>query len=565
MRRSGRLGPLALAVSLSLFAWACGDSDETTTGSGQSGGEEGTPVVGGTLIDYQNFSGVDPDFIDPATAHTIQGSQPGQLLFDGLTDYDYKTGELKPAVAESWTSNADSTVWTFKLRSGVTFSNGDLVLPSDFKYAWERAAKPDLASQVGYHITDNLRIKGAKAVADGSAQEAEGIKADDATRTLVVELEAPLSFMPDVVAHLIFSPVPKKVVQALPDQAKWQQGIMIGNGPYKMAEPFKPGQYVKLVRNDTYWGGINNHKPYLDAIEFRISKDLDSAWAAFEAGQGQTGYVPPGRYAEAKAKYPGRVAEQAVNGLYYWGFNMRDPVVGGPENLKLRQAISLVIDKQKMINDIYNQSRKEATGITPPGIPGYKQGLSRFPSRDLTKARQLLGEWEQATGKQAASLPPLKLNFGAGAGHSENATIIQANLKELGIASELDGRESRTYFSQMRMGEGQFFRSGWIADYNSYDNMLFPLFGSSQIGTGDNHTQYSNPRFDSLIEEARRTTEISKRNGLYQQAESLVLNDDTAVVPLNWYSGTMAWTDKVHNVVQSALLFVAYDDMWLTK
>jgi ABC-type oligopeptide transport system substrate-binding subunit len=444
----------------------------------------------------------------------------------------------------------------------VKWSNGDPVLPSDFKFAWERAVRKEFASEVAYHITDNAKIKGTKEIAAGTATEAAGIKADDANMNLTVELDGPLSFFPDVVAHLVFSPVPKKVVQALPDQTKWEQGVMIGNGPYKMAEPWKHDQYVKLVRNDTYWGGVNGHNAYIDTIEFRISKDVDSAWAAFEAGQGQTGLVPPGRYAEAKAKYAGQVAEQAVNGIYYWAFNMKDPVVGGPENLKLRQAISLIIDKQKMINDVYNGSRKVATGIAPPGIPGYKAGISKFPARDVNRAKQLLGEWESATGKKATDLPSIKLNFGAGTGHDQNATIIQANLQELGIRSELDQRETRTYFTQMHAGQGQFFRSGWIADYNAYDNMLWPLLGKD---SGDNHAQYVSDRFDGLIDQARRTSDLSRRNELYQQAESLALNDDTVFVSLNWYQGNIAWGSQLKNVIQSALLFVAYDEAWLSS
>jgi ABC-type oligopeptide transport system substrate-binding subunit len=454
-------------------------------------------------------------------------------------------------------------VWTFKLRQGVKWSNGDPVLPSDFKYGWERAVRKDLASEVAYHLTDNAQIKGTKEIAAGTATEASGIKADDANLTLTVELEAPLSFFPDVVAHLVFSPVPKKIVSALSDQTQWEQGIMIGDGPYKMAEPWKHDQYIKLVRNDNYWGGIHNHNAYIDSIEFRISKDQDSAWAAFEAGQGQTGYIPSGRYADAKAKYAGHTsADQATDGLYYWAFNMKDPVVGGPQNVKLRQAISLIIDKQKMIDSVYNGARKVATGVTPPGIPGYKAGLSKFPTRDVARAKQLLADWEKDTGKKATDLPPIKLNFGTGTGHDQNATIIQANLQELGIKSELDQRESKTYFTQMHKGEGQFFRSGWIADYNAYDNMMWPLFGKD---SGDNHSQYVSDKFEGLIAQARKTTDVSKRNDIYQQAESLVLNDDTVVVPLNWYSGTIAWSNNLHNVVQSALLFVAYDDMWMSS
>jgi oligopeptide transport system substrate-binding protein len=550
----------ATVLALSLLASACRGQSSPPTGAPPA---EGAPVMGGTLVDYYNFAPVEPDHIDPALAVTVQASQPGHLIFDGLTDYDYKTGELRPAVAESWRSNDDATVWTFRLRPGVLFSNGDRVLPSDFKYGWERAVRRETASAVAYHITENLKVKGAKALAEGRAAEASGLVADDANLTLTVELEAPLSFTPDVLAHLVFSPVPRRLVEALPDGRRWEQSVMVGNGPYRMAEPLKPGQYVKLVRNDSYWGGIHNRKPYLDTIEFRVSQDLDSAWAAFESGQGQTGYIPPGRYAEARAKHGSRVADQATLGLYFWGFNLNDPIVGGPQNRKLRQAISLVADKQKMLDDVYNGSRKLATGIAPPGLPGYKPGISLFPSRDVDRARRLLGEWERETNRKPNDLAPLRLNFPSGAGHAENAIILQANLKEVGIPSQLDGRDPRTYASAMRQGEGQFFQSGWIADYAVYDNMLFPLFGSSQIDVGDNQTRYSNPAFDTLIDRARRTNDPSTRNAYYQQAEALVLNEETALVPLNWFSGTIAWSDRVRNVIQGALQFVAYDQMWL--
>jgi ABC-type oligopeptide transport system substrate-binding subunit len=338
---------------------------------------------------------------------------------------------------------------------------------------------------------------------------------------------------------------------------------MIGDGPYKEASPWNPDQGVKLVRNDTYWGGIHGHKAYIDSIDFRVSKDLDSAWAAFQAGQGQIGYIPSARYADAKAQYAGHnSADLTADGLYYWEFNMNDPVVGGPQNVLLRQAISEVIDKQKIVNDVYNNSRKVATGVTPPGIPGFKPGLSNLPTRDVAKAKATLAQWEQATGKKAADLPPIKINFNAGAGHEPVATIIQANLQDLGIKSELDGREGKTYFQQANTAQYQFFRSGWIADYNSYDNFMWPLFGA---GSSDNYSHYKSQQFEDLINQARKTTDLTKRNAIYNQAEQLVLNTDTVIVPLNWYSGTIAWSNQVHNVIQSPLLYVAYDEMWLSK
>ena len=564
MRRSGRVWPVAVALVLALIASACGGDDDDGASPGQSQGETGQPVVGGALIDYQNFAAGDVPHIDPGLAEEIEGGQISILLFDGLADYDYKTGELKPAVAESWTPNADASVWTFKLKRDVKWTDGSTVLPSDFKYGWERVASKQFASIMAFHITDTLRVKGAAAVADGTATEMSGLKADDAAMTLTVELDAPLAFAPAVTAHAALSPVPKKIVSALPDPSKWEEGIMVSNGPYKLAEPRRADQYVKLVRNDTYYGGIYGHKAYLDSIEFRMSKDQDSAWAAFEAGQGQTGRIPPARFEDARAKYPNRTsADVAINGIYYYVFNHRDAVVGGPQNVKLRQAISLAIDRERIARDIFSGSRKAATGVAMPGIPGFKQGLSRYGTRDLTRARQLISEWERESGKTAASLPAIKLNFGQGAGHSEIATIIQANLQEINVKSELDPREARTYFGEMRAGQGQFLRAGWIADYNVYDNQLFPLLHSSQIGTASNHAQYASAKFDGLIDQARRATDDGRSAQLYQDAESVALNEDTVMVPIVWYAGAVAWSDQLHNVVQGALQFVNYDDMWL--
>jgi ABC-type transport system substrate-binding protein len=562
MRRSAIV--VSLLASVALLVGACSDKKPEHNSVSATQGGQGAHF-GGKLVDLQNFAtGGEPDHIDPALASTVQGSQPGQLLFEGLTKADYATGELKPAVAESWKSNPDFTEWTFKLRKGVTFSDGEPVLPSDFKYAWERVVNPDLASEVSYHVTDNLKVTGAKDVADGKAQEMSGLVADDPNLTLTIHLDEPLSFLPSVVSHLVFSPVPKKVVSALPKHGvNWEQGVMIGDGSYKMAEPWKHDQYIRLERNDKYYGGIHNHKAYIDTIEFRISKDIDSGFAAFEAGEGQTGYIPPGRVTEAKSKYAGRISVKPFNGIYYWGFNMKDAEVGGPQNLKLRQAISLAINKKQIVDTVYNGARQVATGWTPPVMPGYKQGLSNFPDRDLAKAKDLLAQWEHDTGKKAAQLAPIKLNFNAGAGHEPVATIIQANLNDIGVKSVLDPRDTKTYFSQMRKGQGQFLRAGWVADYSVYDNMLFPVFGSSQIGTGDNLVQYSNPKFDGLIDQARRAANEDARDKLYQQAEQIVLNDDTAVVPLNWYTGLVVWSPQLHNVVQSSLDFFDYDEMWL--
>jgi oligopeptide transport system substrate-binding protein len=552
-RRAGQL--LALVFVAILVLAACGGGADG--GRTEAGGEAGTPVSGGDLIDLQNFAQGEPDHIEPGLSSTIQGSQPGQLVWDGLTENDYKTGELKPMVAESWTSNPDTTQFVFKLRKDVKWSDGTPVLPSDFVRGWNRVVQKQFASEVAYHFD---AIKGKAEVDAGKAKTMSGLKADDANFTLTVDLAYPYSTFPTTTSHLVFSPIHKET-EKLKDQTKYEQGLMIGNGPFKFAEPWKHERYIKLVRNDNYWGGLNNHKAYLNSVEFRISKDVDAAFSDFEAGTAQTGFIPPGRFAEVKAKYAGRVSDKPILGVYWWGFNMKDPVVGGAGNLKLRQAIAYAIDKQAIVNSVYSGSRKVATAFTPPGLPGYKEGLNPLGGgdRDMDKAKQLLAEW----GGAAKITKPIKLNFGAGAGHEPVATIIQANLKELGIKAELAPGDTETYFTQMRQGKGQFLRSGWIWDYVAYDNGMYPLFHTKSIG-GDNLVQYSNPAFDKLIDQARATTDQAKANELYNQAEQTMLTD-VAVVPLNWYAGQVAYSEKLKNVIQSPLDFFAYDEMWLQQ
>ena len=552
-RRAGQVLALVFVAILALAA--CGGGGGGGGGQTDTGGEAGTPVSGGDLVDLQNFAQGEPDHIDPGLAGVIQGSQITQLVWDGLTENDYKTGELKPMVAESWSGNADATQFVFKLRKDVKWSDGSPVLPSDFVRGWNRAIQKAFASEIAYHFDP---IKGKADVDAGKATTMSGLKADDANYTLTVDLAFPYSTFPLTTSHSVFSPVHKEV-EKLKDQTKYEQGIMIGNGPYKLAEPWKHEPYIKLIRNESYWGGLNKHQAYLNTIEFRISKDVDSAFSDFEAGTGQTGFIPPGRFAEVKAKYAGRVSDKPFLGTYAWTFNMKDPVVGGPDNLKLRQAIALAIDKQAIVDTVYSGSRKVATAWTPPGIPGYKEGLNPNANRDVNKAKQLLAEW----GGASKITKPIKLNFGAGAGHEPVATIVQANLKELGIPSELAPGDTETYFSQMREGKGQFLRNGWVWDYVSYDNGMYSLYHSKAIG-GDNLAQYSNPDFDKLVDQARAATDPAQANELYTQAEQLILTD-VVVVPLTWYAGQVAYSEQLKNVIQSPLDFFAYDEMWLQQ
>lgn len=192
MRRQRRgLKLLALIMGLSLVAGACGSDDDEGSDDGSDEAAE-TPEgpEGGTLIDLQNFAQGEPDHIDPALAGVLQGAQIGQLLYDGLTEFEFSGDsdpELKGQVAESWESD-DGQTWVFTIKEDQSFSDGTPVLPSSFKRGWDRAASAEMASEINYHL---LPIAGAEAVTAGEATEISGLTADDEEMTLTVELETP--------------------------------------------------------------------------------------------------------------------------------------------------------------------------------------------------------------------------------------------------------------------------------------------------------------------------------------------------------------------------------------
>ena len=562
---------LSLAIPVLLVAAACGDDDDggdasATTTEGAETTEAGDGAAGGDFIDLQGFSFGSPDHIDPALADTFDSAQVSTLLYDGLVEYDFSdptSPVLTPLVAQDWTVNDDATEFVFTLRDDVTFSNGEEVLPSSFKRAWTRALTPALASSLAYHL---LPIEGATELNEGTATELTGVVADDEARTLTITMAAPFADFPGVLTHTVFSPMPTEV-DALADQTTWEQGVMIGNGPFIQPEPWEAERQIALARNETYFGGLTGEKAKLDTLTFVISADVESAYADFEAGNGNTGRIPPGRFEEAIGKY-GNATEPNLAMYHFW-FN-QESQLGGEQNLKLRQAMSLAVDRKSINDTVYDGARLLPTGITMPGIPGYagsepsreavEAGLCEFCGYDLERAKQLYGEWQAEGGSLAA---PVTINFNSGSGHEEVVAIIEQNLQALGLQTKQDPRDPTNYFKEMREGACEFCRAGWIWDYPLYDNGLYPLVHSASIG-GDNLGRLNDPSVDALIDEARSTADEDARIAKYVEAETAALATMT-IVPINWYTGQVVYDDTVENLIMTPIQFILYDQITMKQ
>ena len=233
-----------------------------------------------------------PEHIDPALNTTLDAYQVVNAVYDGLTDIDASdpdNPEIVPQVAESFEPNDDATEWTFTIREGLTFADGEEILPSTFQRSWERASNPDFAGDYSYLFNF---IEGGAEKLDGTADTLAGVEADDENMTLTVTLAAPYSNFDAVAGFQLFMPVPEAAGTDAATAADWENGEMFGNGPFKLEAPRTDTEIV-LVPN-TEWDGTQYdealglpEQPYLDRITFQVSADPDTSYNSFEAGEGR--------------------------------------------------------------------------------------------------------------------------------------------------------------------------------------------------------------------------------------------------------------------------------------
>jgi len=537
LTKSRWLRVLALLLGLTMTAAACGGDDDSasddtdqTEDTGDSGADDGEGAGGGEFIDYGTFVGDPPEHIDPALNSTLDAYQVINAMYDGLTDIDASdpdNPEIVPHVAESYEANEDATVWTFTIREGVTFSNGEEILPSTFKRSWERAAA--MGGDYSYLMTF---IEGGQEALDSPGTELTGVVADDEAMTLEVTLAEPYSNFDAVAGFQLFFPMPEEAGDAANPVADYENGVMVGNGPY-MLETARTDEEIVLVKNEE-WGGDFDGETWdgrLDRIVFRVQADPDTAYNAFEAGEADNANIPPARVEQARADH-GTTLDVNILGSYHFVINDRDPRIGGEQNLKLRQAISAAIDREQINQAVYNGSRTVSTGIVPPGIPGFTEGICEYCAYDLEQAQTLIDEWKAEGGSQDGPLP---IQFNADAGHEPVVQIIIDNLAEIGVEAEAQPFPSETYFSQLAEGACVICRAGWFADYPTYDNFMFDLFHSSALG-GNNYG-FQNEKFDGLVDQAKQTTDAEEQKQLFNDAERVLLNEATMAIPINWYLG----------------------------
>jgi peptide/nickel transport system substrate-binding protein/oligopeptide transport system substrate-binding protein len=527
-----------------------------------------TPKKGGTMSFYIG----EPSYIDPYNTQESEGTQVESTVFDSLTAYDdLDPSKLVPAAAQSWEPNADATVWTFKLNPNGKYSDGTPVKAADFAYAWNRIANPKTInsatgkadpSVISYHLGF---VKGFDEVVAGKATEMSGLKAVD-DLTLEVTLKQPFADFEYVVAHPGLAPVQKALVEGGVDfnGKKVPFGEMpVGNGPFKMAEPWTHNQSIKVVRNDAYATG---DLPYLDGIDFMIFKDPNTAYTEFEAGNLDFTQIGEGKIKAAQATYgtsdngytvnPGKqVLLGAENSTYDMVMNNEDKYL---KNKDLRRAISLAINRQAICDTIFEGTRQPADSIVPPGIAGYQKGAWVDSKYDVAGAKAALEAAGYPGGK---GLPKLKLSFNSGGGHEKIMELVQSDLATIGVQTDFQSADAPVYWPQLQNGKFQIARHGWIADYPIAYNFLYALFDSK---SGDNYSRYKNPAVDTAIAEAEKTTDSAARIKMFEDIDKMI-GADTPVAPVMFYKHHHVGSARLRDFTFTPMYLGNFQKVWIDE
>ena len=560
----GRQWTVCLAA-LTLIAAGCGSTAATGAPASPAGSQApsatgelpATPISSASLAPDQTFRfpiSSDIGTIDPAHAGSEIDISVVRNVFSGLYGFDNDNNVVPDLATGMPDISADGLTYTFHLRSGIKFSNGDLVTAADVLYSWNRAA----ALQDGYAYIFQP-IEGYDAVVARTATTMSGLTSPDPL-TIVAHITAPTGYWLTELAFWTASVVDKSVIEAKGEDSWWQTPDgLVGTGPFKMTAR-TPGQSLDFAPVTDWWGGSTGA---LTAVHVEILADSTSQIAKFESGGYDViGYlfdnVPP-NVALSYSKDPSLSSQLKLlpNPMTIWvGYNFKiGPFVGDAGKLG-REAFSMALDRSQLVNIacVGGLTCEPATGgpIAKGSIGYLGDAADANATFDPARAKQLYQEWDPDGSKVSG----LKLSYPAGQPLYE---LVFGNVQaqweaNLGVAVQLDPIERATFIEQRLSQQLVLFQNGWGADFNHPQNWLDTSFSTK---SGFNRAAYSNAAFDKLIEQANPLP-LEQSLPLYEQAEKLLI-DDVAYCPLYYATRPML----IKPYVQGAGAIGEFENLWV--
>lgn len=482
-----------------------------------------------------NFAS-EPNTIDPALNSAVDGAVMINHIFEGLYKWvDDGSGNATLALgqAKEVTPNADKTVYTVKLRDDIKWSDGKDVVAADFVYAWQRLVDPNTAADYCYMADIILN---ANEIMAGEMDKSElGVKAID-EKTLEITLHTACPYFEEIMAFPALMPIRSDIIEQYGDQWTFSPETYIGNGQYKMAE-WSHNEFIKLVPSETYYD-VDKLGPKV--IKFALMDDTNAIYAAYRSGSlNFIQEVPvdeiPGLLSSGELKV------HPYLGTYYCCFNTSKAPF---DDVRVREAFSLVIDRNYIVENVTKTGQKPATAFVPSGIsdaPGTKDDFRAVGGdymdvsaekyqENCERARQLLTEAGYPNGE---GFPIVEYLYNTSDNHRLIGEALQNMWQtELGVTVNLVNQEWNTFLDTRKNGDYSIARNGWIADYN--DPMSF--LDMWLTGGGNNDAQYSNPDYDALIMQAKSTSDLAERMSLMHQAEDILMGQDVVHAAIYFYT-----------------------------
>ncbi|HTN28620.1 MAG TPA: peptide ABC transporter substrate-binding protein [Burkholderiales bacterium] len=493
----------------------------------------------------------DPQELDP---HIVQGVPEHhilQALVENLVTEDPKDLHPIPGQAERWDISADGTVYTFHLREGIRWSNGDPVTAHDFVRSYQRGLSPSLASEYAYMY---YVMKGAEDYFKGKTRDFStvGAKALD-DRTLQITLNGPVPYFLSLLNHYSWWPVHMPTVAKYGDpyqrNNRWTRpGHFVGNGPFVL-DKWKVGQVIVVKKNPLYWNAANVK---LKAIHFHPIESSDTEERSFRSGQLHVSdEVPLSKIPVYRAKKSDLLRIDPYLGCYFYRMNTTRPQF---KDKRVRQALAMAVDRKAIVERVTRGGQLPAFYFTPPDTVGYTSRTSlRY---DPEAARKLLAQAGYPGGK---GFPAFEILYNTSEAHKAIGEAVQQMWKrELGIEVRLLNQEWKVYLDTEKRLDYEVSRGGWIGDYPDPSTFLETFLSDS----GNNRTGWKNAEYDRLLKEAARLGDQKTRYELFQKAEAIFL-DELPIIPIYHYTRVYLIQPSVRGWSPTILDHHPYQNVWL--
>ena len=526
---------LAAALTAGLALTGCGGSKTSDTTDNTAGAEnESTAEVKGVDVDTTGYlvAALNADIQTADVQKTSKDYEVPFNIFDRLVDVEVGTdgnSKIVPSLAESWDISDDGLEYTFHLRQGVKFHNGNDFTAEDVAYTFHRM----LTVEGGVNTEFIDQIKGADELLAGETDTLEGVEVVD-DYTIKVTLKEPFAGFLASISSPGVSIYDSEATEAAGDQFGMDPAVTVGTGPFEFSSWSFNNQLV-LTRNEDYWKGASG----LPGVVIKIIPDTETQSMMFESGELDIldlDYAADSadRFTET---YPDQIVQGPRVGIVYFTMNFnKEPF----QDVRVRKAVQMSIDRQAILDALYGGRGQVEQGIFPHGLIGFNPDQEEI-KYDPEAAKALLAEAGYADG--------FDMEIAADSSASDTMTmaleIVSDQLAEVGIRAEIKNYDESTWLETRKSGELGSFMSTWSADYNDPDNFIYTFFGNEEK-TRIRSINYPDTEVMERVAKARTIVNEDERLAEYKALEEKLIHEDAAWVPMFSRLHLFAVSKRVH-------------------